>query len=128
MRSCVLENQIFSILGDGKQIRDYIYVTDTVRAVLDLYKHFRANGLVVNVGSGQELSVVDLKIKIERILGQEVPCQYLDPRPGDVRRHRADITLLKSLIDFEPEISIDEGLARTVEFYRGHLNRSRSGA
>lgn len=128
MLRCVFEDQIFSIFGDGQQTRDYIYVTDTVRAVLDLYKHFRGNGLVVNIGSGQELSVVDLKTKIERILGQEVPSQYLDSRPGDVRRHRADITLLKSLIDFEPEVSIDEGLARTIEFYRDHFNRSRSGA
>jgi len=128
MLRCVFEERVFSIFGDGQQTRDYIYVTDTARAVLDLYKRFPESGQVVNVASGQEISVVDLKTKIERVLGREVPCQYLDPRPGDVRRHRADITLLKSLIDFEPEISIEEGLARTAEFYRERVNRSRNGA
>ena len=128
MLRCVFEERVFSIFGDGQQTRDYIYVTDTARAVLDLYKHFRESGQVVNVASGQEISVVDLKTKIERVLGREVPCQYLDPRPGDVRCHRADITLLKSLIDFEPEVSIEEGLARTAEFYRERVNRSRNGA
>lgn len=128
MLRCVFEERVFSIFGDGQQTRDYIYVTDTARAVVDLYKHFRESGQVVNIASGQEISVVDLKTKIERVLGREVPCQYLDPRPGDVRRHRADITLLKSLIDFEPEVSIEEGLARTAEFYRERVKRSRNGA
>src|SRR5437016_1782200 len=63
MLRCVFEERVFSIFGDGQQTRDYIYVTDTARAVLDLYKHFRESGQVVNVASGQEISVVDLKTK-----------------------------------------------------------------
>src|SRR5437016_9113524 len=117
---CAFEERVFTIFGDGLQTRDYIYVTDTARAALDLYKCPQARGRVVNIGSGQEISMLDLKTKIEHILGQTIPFEVRDPRPGDVRRHRADIALLKSLIDFKPQVSIDDGLASTVEFYRQH--------
>jgi UDP-glucose 4-epimerase len=115
---CAFEGSIFTIFGDGQQTRDYIYVTDTVRAVLNLYEYPRARGKVVNIGSGQEISIIDLKTKIEQILDRAIPAEYRDPRPGDVHRHRANVALLKSLIGFEQRVSIDEGLARTVEFYR----------
>ncbi len=77
-----------------------------------------ARGQVINIGSGQEISLIELKQKIETILGRPIPCQHRSPRPGDVRRHLADITLLKSLVDFEPQVSLDEGLALTWEWTR----------
>lgn len=111
------EKRDFTIFGDGHQTRDYSYVTDTVRAALELYKNPQAHGMVVNLASGCEISMLEIKAKIEQILGYAIPTRYGTPRPGDVRRHLADITLLKRLIQFEPQVSIDEGLARTVEFY-----------
>lgn len=124
---CAFENDVFTIFGDGQQTRDYIYVTDTVRAALDLYECPQARGKVVNIGSGREISIIDLKTKIEQILGRHVPTEYREQRPGDVRRHCADIKLLKSLIEFEPQISIDEGLTRTVEFYRQRSDNTLTG-
>jgi UDP-glucose 4-epimerase len=112
------EQRTFTLSGDGQQTRDYIYATDTARAAVELYKCSQAHGQIVNIASGQEISMNDLKLKVERILGQEIPVLQGEPRPGDVRRHVADISLLKSLIDFEPCVSIDEGLVETVEFYR----------
>src|SRR5205085_8002057 len=127
MLRCAIEERVFTIFGDGLQTRDYIYVTDTARAALDLYKCPQARGRVVNIGSGQEISMVELKTKIERILDRTIPTQQHDRRPGDVDRHRADISLLKSLIEFEPQVSIDEGLTRTVEFYRKRANSALIG-
>ena len=127
MLRSAFEGRAFTLFGDGQQTRDYIYVTDTVRAALSLYEYSQTSGQVVNIGSGQEISILDLKRKIEHILGRPIPCQYRDPRPGDVRRHVADITLLKSLIHFEAQVSIDEGLARTVEFYRQHAHHTLIG-
>ena len=115
---CAFEGSTFTLFGDGGQSRDYIYVTDTVRAALDLYVYSQVRGLVVNIGSGKEISIVDLKARIEQILGCTILSEQRDPRPGDVRRHCADIALLKNLIGFEPRVSMEEGLARTVEFYR----------
>lgn len=128
MLRCAFEGRVFTLFGDGQQTRDYIYVTDTARAALDLYTCPQARGQVVNIGSGQEISIIDLKTKIESILGRTIPSQQRDPRPGDVRRHRADITLLKSLIRFEPHVSIDEGLVRTVEYYHHRAEHVLNGA
>src|SRR6266702_6102741 len=127
MLKCAFGNDVFTIFGDGQQTRDYMFVTDTVRAALNLYECTQARGKVVNIGSGQEISIIDLKTKIEQILGRHVPTEYREPRPGDVRRHRADIKLLESLIEFEPQISIDEGLTRTVEFYRQRSDKTLTG-
>jgi UDP-glucose 4-epimerase len=113
------EQRTFTLFGDGQQTRDYIYATDTARAAVELYKCPQAHGQIVNIASGQEISMNDLKLKVEHILGREIPVQHCEPRPGDVRRHVADISLLKSLIDFKPRVAIDEGLVKTVEFYRG---------
>lgn len=118
MLRCVFEGRTFTLFGNGQQTRDYLYVTDTARAVLAMYACPQAQGLVVNIGSGQEISIIELKTKIEHILGETVPTQWSTPRPGDVLRHRADITLLQGLVGFEPKISLDEGLERTIEFYR----------
>lgn len=127
MLKCAFRGDDFTIFGDGQQTRDYIYVTDTVRAVLDLYECTYARGKVVNIGSGQEISVIDLKSKIEQILAMTIPTEYRESRPGDVRRHCADISLLKSFIEFKQQVSIDEGLARTVEFYRQRFEQTLTG-
>ena len=118
MLRCAFEGREFQMFGDGQQTRDYIYAADTARAVLELYRCEQARGQVVNIGSGQEISMMALKEKIERILRKPIPTRQCGERPGDVRRHRADITLLQSLIHFEPQVSIDKGLVKTVEFYR----------
>lgn len=114
----VFDGQPFKLFGDGLQTRDYIYVTDTVRAALDLYGSLDASGRVVNIGSGQEISIRALIEKVERILERPITVEQQPPRPGDVRRHLADVTQLESLVAFKPEVDIDEGLARTVAFYQ----------
>lgn len=118
---CALEGRTFRLFGDGTQTRDYIYATDTVRAALKLYETPAARGCVVNVASGHEISMLDLIARIERILGRSVPIEHAPARPGDVQRHLADISLLKDLVAFEPEVALDDGLARTVTFYEDSL-------
>lgn len=114
---CALNRRPFTLFGDGEQTRDFCYISDLVRATLALYKCHAAHGRVVNIASGQEIRLLDLKTKIEQLLGSTIACQQHDPQPGDVRRQQADITLLQELTSFEPQISIDEGLRRTVDFY-----------
>ncbi len=114
----VFEGRAFTLFGDGEQTRDYIYVTDTVRAALDLYGCEEARGQVVNIGSGQEISINALIGEIEHIVGRPVPYQRCQPRPSDVRRHLADISLLRRLIDFRPQVALEAGLIKTVAFYR----------
>ena len=122
------EGQTFSLFGDGRQTRDYIFVTDTIRAACDLYMTPQARGQVVNVGSGAEISMLDLIAALERELGRTIPFELRPERPGDVRRHCADIGLLRSLIGFTPQVSLADGLAQTVAYYRERLAPTTTGA
>ncbi len=113
--------EAFSLFGDGEQTRDYIYVTDTVKAVLALYEEPAARGKVVNIGSGREISMLELITRLERVVGRTIPIARKPPRPGDVRRHCADVSLLHSLVDFQPQVTMDEGLAATVAYYERRM-------
>jgi UDP-glucose 4-epimerase len=114
---CALTDEVFSFFGDGEQTRDFLYVTDAVQAMLALYRCPETQGQIVNIGSGQEVHLKDLKLKLEILMKKAIACQYCESRPGDMRRQRADIKLCKSLTHFEPEMTLDEGLRRTIEFY-----------
>ena len=127
MLRCAFEGRVFTLFGNGQQTRDYTFVTDTVSAALDLYECSQARGLVVNIGTGQEISILELKMKIEHILGRPIATQNVDSRPGDVQRHRADISLLKKLIAFQPSVSLDTGLSKTIEYYQKRVDEKRSG-
>jgi UDP-glucose 4-epimerase len=105
------------IFGDGKQTRDFIYVKDVVRANLLVAESKRANGRVFNVATGKQTSILELAMKIIEITGTTSSIVFDKPRPGDIRHSLADITEIKKL-GFEPEWSLEEGLKKTVEWYK----------
>ena len=114
----VRRGQPIEIFGDGLQTRDFIFVEDTARAAIAIYEQPATRGQVINVGSGGETSVNDLVRILLRLLGAEGhPVVHGPPRPGDVRRHCADISRAESLLGFRPQVSPEEGLRRTVEWY-----------
>lgn len=117
----ILEGQTPAIFGDGKQTRDYIYVTDTADAMIKIYKNKNTRGRLINIGSGEEISINNLIRMICQVMGYNNNPMHKDPRIGDVRRHCADITLAKEVIDFKPRIDFEEGLRKTVEWYAKSL-------
>lgn len=107
------------IHGDGEQTRDFLHARDTARAAIDLAGCDAAKGRVVNVGRGEETSVNDLVARLLDALGApDHPVEHVDPRPGDVRRHCADVSLARRLIDFAPRVPLREGLEETMAWYR----------
>jgi UDP-glucose 4-epimerase len=119
---CALEDAVFSFFGDGKQSRDFLFVSDAVRAMIALYRCADGRGQVVNIASGQEVYIKDLKAKIEEVMKKAILCQYCESRTCDISRQCGDITLLKSLIDWEPQVTLVEGLQQTIDFYTGQMN------
>lgn len=113
----ILEGQAPVIFGDGEQTRDYIYVTDTANAMIEIYKNKNTRGMVLNIGSGKEISINDLVGTICQVMEYNNNPIHNNPRIGDVRRHCADITTAKNLIYFKHEIDFEEGLRKTVEWY-----------
>ncbi|TSA56687.1 NAD-dependent epimerase/dehydratase family protein, partial [bacterium] len=108
------------VFGDGSQSRDFTYVTDVVRAAIDVYKQPDTRGLVVNIGSGEEVTVQQLVCLIREALGYNSPIMYKAARPGDVQRHMANSYLAKDLIDYSPSVPFDVGIVDTVQWYLKH--------
>jgi UDP-glucose 4-epimerase len=104
------EGEAPKIFGDGTQTRDYVYVGDVVAATLAAAEH---SGGVLNVGTGVETSVLELYERIQRVAGVEREPQFADARPGELQRSVLDASLAKRELDWEPQRTLDEGLAET---------------
>ena len=113
----IMANERPVIYGDGRQTRDFIYVEETVEAAVRLAKTGRARSKIVQVASGVETSILDLVGIIVKHLNCQKAVRFEKERPGDVRRHKADISLLKELIHYDPAVPLEEGLRRTVGWY-----------
>jgi UDP-glucose 4-epimerase len=117
----IMTGQDITVFGDGMQTRDFLYVTDTAEAVVRIAKSEKTRGKVINVASGQETAMLDLLKMIAREMDYDKDFVYKEARPGDVRRHIADISLARELIDFEPSVPIEEGVKRTVAWYKENM-------
>lgn len=115
--TALLEGERPVIYGDGEQSRDFTYVEDVVRANM-LGLADGEPGRVYNVGYNQRTTINDLLYEIRRITGSQLEPKYESERPGDVRHSRADATRLREDTGFEPEFSVEDGLRRTVEWFR----------
>jgi len=101
------------IFGDGTQMRDYVFVADVVAATLAAAEH---GGGVFNVGTGIETSVLDLYERIQRAAGVEREPAFADARPGELQRSVLDPSLARGELGWEPQRSLDDGLAATWEW------------
>ena len=98
------------VFGDGTQTRDYVYVGDVVAATLAAAEHA---GGVLNVGTGVETSVVELYGRIQNVAGLKLEPEFVGARPGELQRSVLDASLAKRELGWEPQHSLDEGLAET---------------
>lgn len=108
------------LYGNGEQTRDFIYVRDTVDAVVKLVDSPRGAKQVINVANGKEVKIKDLLSLICSAVGYSGQWIHEPPRPSDVERHCADISKLKSIIDFRPT-TLEKALLSVVEWYRKGL-------
>jgi len=117
----LLDGRPLVIHGDGDQARDFTYVDDVVEATLLAANTAEdAFGRVFNIGGGRSpTSIRELVRLIGKIVGVD-PNPILEPaRPGDVSRTEADLSAARKVLGYRPAVTIDEGLARTVAWFRG---------
>lgn len=107
------------IEGDGEQTRDFIYVEDTVRAFIMAYENVKSRGEIINLGSGYDISINKLMGTICDYMGHTGEWEKRPERTSDVRNLCACSKKAKELIGFEPKISFEEGIKRTLDFYKG---------
>ncbi len=115
----LLANQAPTINGDGKQTRDYVFVGDVVRANLAaLERPFVGS---VNIGTGIETDVTTLYAHLRVLTGSPHPAQHGPAKSGEQRRSVIAIGRAAEALGWRPEIPLEEGLRRTVEFFRARL-------
>ena len=116
--SALVEGRQPIIYGDGEQTRDFTYVANVVDGVLRAATADGVSGTVINVATGGRVSLNQLFRTIQGLVGSAVEPRYAEPRAGDVRDSQADITRARTLLGYEPIVSFEEGLRRTLEWYR----------
>jgi UDP-glucose 4-epimerase len=119
--TAMLHGQAPVIYGDGRQTRDFTYVDNVVEANLLAMEAPRADGAVFNVACGARYSLLDLVDRLNAILGTALAPRHAPARPGDVRHSQASIARAQEQLGYRVQVSFEEGLARTVAWYRERL-------
>lgn len=109
------------ILGDGTTSRDFTYVDNNVDANLRAcVAESECAGEVINIACGYEISLNQLVEKINAEMGTDIKPEYKDERAGDVKHSLADIGKAERLLGYKPLVSFDEGLKKTIDFYKNN--------
>jgi dTDP-glucose 4,6-dehydratase len=111
-----LRGEPLTVYGDGSQTRSLCYVSDLVRGVLAALE--RADELPVNLGNPEEVTVLKLAETIVRLAGSDSKIVFRDLPVDDPKQRRPDITRARRLIGWEPEVGLEDGLSRTLEYFR----------
>lgn len=111
------------IFGDGKQSRDFVFVKDVVLGNLLAADAEGAAGRVINLATSQQTSLLELIALLNEMLDLDVQPEHQPEREGDVRHSRADISLARDLLGYQPHFSLAEGLQQSIDYYRTLVDR-----
>lgn len=114
----LLERQPPTLYGDGEQSRDFTYVEDVAALTLKAARAPGVSGKVYNGGNGNRYTLNQVWAALQKIEGVSIPARYGPPRPGDVRHSQADIAAAVRDLGHAPRFSLEEGLRRTLDWYR----------
>jgi UDP-glucose 4-epimerase len=111
----ILRDESCTVFGDGKQVRDYVYVGDVVEANVSA---LNCKPNIFNIGTGVETSVNDLIDAFSSILKKDIPHEHVAPRPGEVFRNVLDYGKASSEIGWQPKIQLKAGILKTFEYFK----------
>ena len=113
-----LSRSPITVYGDGTQTRSFCYITDQIEGLMKLLLAPNLDGQVINIGNTEEVTVLELAKRIINLTNTPSPIEFHPPQQDDPRRRRPDMTKAKKLLNFTSRINLDEGLARTIEWFR----------
>jgi nucleoside-diphosphate-sugar epimerase len=113
-----LEDSAPVVYGDGEHSRDFTFVENAVQANLLACEAPNVAGKVFNVGTGTRATLNHTLQLLRQISGRNLEAKYEPAREGDIRDSQADITRARELLGYDPQVSFEEGLQRTFEWYR----------
>jgi UDP-glucuronate decarboxylase len=113
-----LTNQPITVYGDGKQTRSFCYISDTVTGLMLLTTNPKATGQVVNVGNTKEITILELAKKIREVTKTSSNIEFYPLPKDDPKRRCPDMDKLKSLVGWKPSVGLEDGLKRTLVWFK----------
>lgn len=114
-----LKGEDITVYGDGSQTRSFCYVDDLIEGFCRTMARETQFAGPINLGNPEEYSVKDLAHKVLSIVHSSSQLVYKELPQDDPKRRRPDITKAQDILDWSPKVSVDDGLARTVDWFRG---------
>jgi UDP-glucose 4-epimerase len=123
----ILNNSPLTVFGDGRQTRDYVFVGDVARAVLlaatkPLPAKGRLDARAFNIGSGTGTSMLEIATILQQLARSSVPIEFAPHRAGEQQESFVDVSKVRKVLGWVPEVSLNEGLARTYAWYAGSMS------
>ncbi len=112
----ILAGEPLTLWGDGRQVRTFLFVEDFARGAIDLLEQ-AATGEPVNFAGAEEISILELARLIARLAGRDTVIECDPSKPAGVARRVLDARKARELLQFEPRVSLEEGLRRTIDSY-----------
>jgi dTDP-glucose 4,6-dehydratase len=113
-----LENRPLTIYGDGTQTRSFCYVSDLVEAIVKVILKDGLKGEVFNLGNPGEYTMLELAEKIKHLMDSKSEIVFKPLPKDDPKKRRPDISKAKAILGWEPKVLVDEGLGKTIEYYK----------
>lgn len=113
-----LTNSPITIYGDGSQTRSFCYVTDLVRGLTLMGEKEGLQSEIINVGNPNEKTVLELANIIKSMVQSESEIQFQQTDKDDPKKRKPDITKAQTILEWNPEVSLEEGLSKTISYFR----------
>jgi UDP-glucuronate decarboxylase len=113
-----LTSQKISLYGDGKQTRSFCYVQDLIKAIDSVANTSNAIESPINIGNPKEMTIKELAETVVGLIGSDSVIEYLPLPADDPKQRQPDISRARDLLDWEPKISLENGLKATIEYFK----------
>ncbi|TEU02492.1 SDR family oxidoreductase [Candidatus Woesebacteria bacterium] len=113
-----IEGRPLTVYGKGDRTRSFCYVSDMIDGIVKAMFTEGLIGEIINLGKPEEYKILDLAKKIKKLAGSKSKIVFKPPLPDDPEQRRPDISKAKKLLKWQPKVSVDEGLRKTIEYYR----------
>ncbi len=117
-----LQGKSITINGDGSQTRSFCYVSDLVRGLIAMGEQAGLQAQIINVGNPNEKTVLEMANTIKAMVQSESEITFQENEVDDPKKRKPDITKAKQILNWEPEVSLEDGLTKTIAYFREVLN------
>lgn len=114
-----LDNEPITVFGDGTQTRSFLYVSDQIEGLLKFAFSEEARGEIINLGNDEEMKIIDLAKLVRKILNSKSEISFRPLPKDDPRRRCPEITKARKILNWGPKTSVEEGLRKASEWFRG---------